>query len=102
MTGTLSRAGKLDTEQVNGPGGDDFDWDGVDWRAVEDDVRRLRQRIFKASQAQDLKRVRNLQKLMLRSWSNTLVSVRRVTQRNVGRMTAGEVRDCFRTRDPHG
>lgn len=89
MTGTLSRAGKLDTEQVNGPGGDDFDWDGVDWRAVEDDVRRLRQRIFKASQAQDLKRVRNLQKLMLRSWSNTLVSVRRVTQRNVGRMTAG-------------
>ena len=61
MTGTLSRAGKLDTEQVNGPGGDDFDWDGVDWRAVEDDVRRLRQRIFKASQAQDLKRVRNLQ-----------------------------------------
>ena len=32
---------------------------------------------------------RNLQKLMLRSWSNTLVSVRQVTQRNTGRKTAG-------------
>ena len=32
---------------------------------------------------------RNLQKLMLRSWSNTLVSVRQVTQRNAGGRTAG-------------
>ena len=32
---------------------------------------------------------RNVQKLMLRSWSNTLVSVRQVTQRNAGRRTAG-------------
>src|ERR1035441_3092584 len=29
------------------------------------------------------------QKLMLRSWSNALVSVRQVTQRNAGRHTAG-------------
>ena len=34
-------------------------------------------------------RVRQLQKLMLRSRSNTLVSVRRVTERNAGRLTAG-------------
>ena len=27
--------------------------------------------------------------MMLRSWANTLVSVRQVTQRNAGRMTAG-------------
>jgi RNA-directed DNA polymerase len=33
---------------------------------VEEDVRRLRQRIFAASQAGDLKKVRSLQKLMLR------------------------------------
>ena len=31
----------------------------------------------------------DLQKLMLRSWHNTLVSVRQVTQRNTGRKTAG-------------
>src|SRR6266700_2573753 len=64
-------------------------WDKVDWRAQEGQVRRLRQRIFTAAQEQDWPRVRNLQKLMLRSRSNTLVSVRQVTQRNTGRKTAG-------------
>jgi len=74
---------------VNGPEDDRLDWDAISWRAVEDDVRRLRQRIFKASQAGNLKQVRNLQKLMLRSRSNTLLSVRQVTERNAGRATAG-------------
>ncbi len=77
------------TVVVNGPEDDSRGWLGVDWRAAEANVRRLRQRIFVASQAGDLKRVRNLQKLMLRSWSNTLVSVRRVTELNAGRKTAG-------------
>ena len=61
----------------------------MDWRAAEANVRRLRQRILTASQAGDLKRVRNLQKLMLRSRSSALVSVRRVTELNAGRKTAG-------------
>jgi len=74
---------------VNGPEDVPFDWHAVDWRRVEDDVRRLRQRIFTASKAGDLARVRNLQKLMLRSRANTVLSVRRVTERNAGRMTAG-------------
>ncbi len=90
---TTARADKLDTTSVNGPHGDDLgwdlNWDAVPWSVVEDDVRRLRQRIFKASQAGDLKRVRSLQKLMLRSRSNTLHSVRRVTQHNAGRKTPG-------------
>ena len=38
--------GKLDTVTVNGPEGEVLDWDAVDWRRVEDDVRRLRQRLF--------------------------------------------------------
>jgi RNA-directed DNA polymerase len=74
---------------VNGPEDYFLDWDAINWRTTEDDVRRLRQRIFTASQAGDLKRVRNLQKLMLRSRANTLLSVRRVTERNAGRKTAG-------------
>jgi len=61
----------------------------VDWRAAEDRVRRLRQRIFAATRAGDHKRVRSLQKLVLRSLSNTLLSVRQVTERNVGRLTPG-------------
>ena len=74
---------------VNGPEDVGLDWDAVDWRYHQEQVRRLRQRIFKATQDGDLKRVRNLQKLMLRSRSNTLVSVRQVAQRNAGRATAG-------------
>jgi RNA-directed DNA polymerase len=85
--------GKLDTS-VNGPAGPGpvFDrdaWDQVDWREHEQRVRRLRCRIFKAVQGGDLATARNLQKLVLRSWSNTLISVRQVTQRNTGRRTAG-------------
>jgi RNA-directed DNA polymerase len=65
------------------------DWSSVNWRKANRQVRNLRQRIFRASQAGDLHKVRSLQKLMLRSYSNTLVSVRRVTQINKGRNTAG-------------
>jgi RNA-directed DNA polymerase len=74
---------------ANGPEDSCFGWHAIDWRRVEHDVRRLRQRIFTASKAGDLARVRSLQKLMLRSRANTLLSVRRVTERNAGRMTAG-------------
>jgi RNA-directed DNA polymerase len=92
----LDTATMLDTTEVadiaavvNGPEDESLDWDAVGWRHVEQNVRRLRQRIFAASRAGDLKRVRNLQKLMLRSRSNALVAVRRVTELNAGRMTAG-------------
>jgi len=61
----------------------------VDWRHQEEQVRRLRGRIFKAVRDGDWPAARNLQKLMLLSWANTLVSVRQVTQRNTGRRTAG-------------
>jgi len=84
---------KLDVATVaaamNGPEGEDLDWRSIDWAQVEGDVRRLRQRIFTASRAGDTRKVRNLQKLMLRSRANALVSVRRVTERNAGRTTAG-------------
>ncbi len=74
---------------VNGPEDGPLDWHGINWAEREDNVRRLRRRIFKASQEGDLKKARNLQKLMLRSHSNTLVSVKRVTQHSSGRKTAG-------------
>jgi RNA-directed DNA polymerase len=80
---------KLDTMVVSGPEDETLDWRQVDWRRAERNVWRLRQRIFTASKAGDLPRVRRLQKLMLRSRSNALVSVRRVTERNAGRLTAG-------------
>src|ERR1035437_2292754 len=92
MTMTPEPKRKLEataTVVANGPEDANLGWRQIDWRACEASVRRLRQRIFTASQAGDLKRVRNLQKLMLCSRSNTLISVRRVTERNAGRLTAG-------------
>src|SRR6266550_3579914 len=65
------------------------DWNAIDWRKANRTVRNLRQRIFRAAQEGNLKKVRSLQKLMVKSYSNRLVSVRRVTQMNAGRNTPG-------------
>jgi len=73
---------------ANGPKGRTV-WDLVDWREANRIVTNLRQRIFRAARANDHRRVRSLQKLMLRSRSNILMSVRRVTQVNAGRNTPG-------------
>lgn len=65
------------------------DWNTVNWRCANRNVRRLRQRIFRATQTGDWEKVQSLQRLMLRSYSNTLLSVCRVTQTNQGRTTPG-------------
>lgn len=64
-------------------------WDDISWKKAYRVVRNLRRRIFRATQEGEDKKLRNLQKLMLRSYSNILVSVRRVTQINDGKKTAG-------------
>src|SRR6516162_6096591 len=71
---------------ANGPKGRTI-WDLVDGRDAGEYVTSLRQRTFKAARANDLRKVRSLQKLMLRNHSNILMSVRRVTQVNVGKNT---------------
>src|SRR5258707_15846737 len=84
--------GMLDTS-VSGPEGlplfDGDAWERTDWCHHEEQVGRLRGRIFQAVRDGDWPRARSRQKLMLRSWSNTLVSVRQVTQPNTGPRTAG-------------
>ncbi len=64
-------------------------WNTINWRKANRTVRNLRHRIFRATQEGTLKRVRSLQKLMLKSYSNRLVSVRRVAQINAGKNTPG-------------
>lgn len=89
---TSASAGTLDAAtsvSVNGPQGLAVDWDQIDWDRAEAQVRRLRQRIFTASRAGDHRKVRSLQRLMLRSGANALIATRRVTQINRGRRTAG-------------
>src|SRR3954453_8140673 len=64
-------------------------WSSVDWTATEAVVQHLRDRIFRAAKAGDGARVKNLQKLLVRSRSAKLLAIRQVTQRNAGRNTPG-------------
>ena len=65
------------------------DWADINWKLVRRRVKNLRQRIFRATQEQKWKKVRSLMKLMLRSYSNLLLAVRRVTQENQGKKSWG-------------
>jgi len=87
-TSPTARAVGAGVVMVNGPEDEVTDWLSIDWQRVEDDVGRLRRRIFTATRDGDLKKVRNLQKLMLRSRANAVLSVRRVAEVNAGRATA--------------
>jgi RNA-directed DNA polymerase len=78
------------------------DWNAIDWRKANRAVRNLRHRIFRATQEGNLKKVRSLQKLMLKSYSNRLVSVRRVTQINAGKKTPGVDKLVIKTPEARG
>lgn len=64
-------------------------WEKIDWHKVERYVFKLQKQIFKASRQGNKKKVRQLQKTLMRSWSNRLIAVRRITQDNRGKKTAG-------------
>ena len=65
------------------------EWNQTDWQKLERKVFKLQKRIFQASSRGDLKAVRRLQKTLMRSWSARMLAVRRVTQDNQGKNTAG-------------
>jgi RNA-directed DNA polymerase len=64
-------------------------WQDINWKKVERQVFKLQKRIFRASSCGDVKKVHRLQKLLLKSYSAKALSVRRVTQDNQGKKTAG-------------
>ena len=65
------------------------DWAFIEWKPIMKRVRNLRQRIYRATQNEQWNKVRSLMKLMIRSYSNLLLSVHRVTQLNKGKNTPG-------------
>lgn len=67
----------------------ELDWGTIQWKQVTTRVNKLRKRIFRATTQKKWNTVRSLMKLMLRSYSNLLLSIRRVTQLNKGKNTPG-------------
>jgi RNA-directed DNA polymerase len=64
-------------------------WGMIDWRKIYKYVKKLRQRIFRAEQLGQKRKVRKLQRLMIRSKANLLLSIKKVTQINKGKKTPG-------------
>src|SRR4051812_46134835 len=67
------------------------EWRDIDWPMVEKDVYGLQRRIYRASKEKDGEHglIHRLQRLLMGSWSAKCLAVRRVTQDNQGKKTAG-------------
>ena len=66
-----------------------YEWKTLPWRKLERRVFKLQKRIYRASLRGDVSAVRRLQRLMMKSWAAKCLAVRRVTQDNQGKKTAG-------------
>lgn len=66
-----------------------YEWKTLPWRKIERQVFKLQKRIYQAERRGDVKAVHRLQRLMMKSWSAKCLAVRRVTQDNQGKRTAG-------------
>ena len=75
------------TDSVNQGGTED--WQQIPWRQLEKRVFKLQKRIYQASQRGDVRTVHQLQKTLVTSWSAKCLAVRKVTQENQGKKTAG-------------
>jgi len=82
---------------INGVNGQLTDWSQVNWKQARKIVRNLRQRIFRARKLGQFKQLRRLQKLLIKSHANLLLSVRQITQVNDGKRTAGVDKEVLNT-----
>ncbi|HTI14646.1 MAG TPA: group II intron reverse transcriptase/maturase [Dictyobacter sp.] len=64
-------------------------WNNIPWHKLEQHCFRIQKRIFRASQRGKTRAVHKLQKLLMKSQSARILAVRRVTQDNQGKKTAG-------------
>ncbi len=65
------------------------EWKDLPWKMIQRTVWKLQKRIFRAVQRGDQRAVHRLEHLLMKSWSAKCLAVRRVTQDNRGKKTAG-------------
>jgi RNA-directed DNA polymerase len=66
-----------------------YEWNDIPWRKLERNIFKLQNRIYQASCRGETQAVHKLQRLLIKSRSAVLLAVRRVTQDNQGKRTAG-------------
>ena len=66
-----------------------YEWKDIAWKKIQVKVFKLQRRIYRASLSGDVKKVHRLQRLLMKSWYAKCLAVRRVTQDNQGKKTAG-------------
>ena len=66
-----------------------YEWNMINWKKIQRNVFKLQKRIYQASQRGDVTSMRKLQKLLLKSNAAKLLAIRKVTQDNQGKKTAG-------------
>ena len=66
-----------------------YGWNTLSWKKIERVVFKLQKRIYQAQCCGNVRRVRSLQRLLMTSRSAKRLAVRRVTQDNQGKKTAG-------------
>ncbi len=76
-----------------------YGWKDLPWKQFERQVFKLQKRIYRASQRGDVKTVHQLQRLLMQSRASRYLAVRRVTQDNQGKKTAGV--DGVKALPPH-
>lgn len=80
---------KVETETMNAEKPSIGCWESTPWRKLEKVVYRLQKRIYRASQRGNVRAVHSLQRLLMKSEAARMLAVRRVTQDNQGKNTAG-------------
>jgi RNA-directed DNA polymerase len=65
------------------------EWSQLNWRKIQKVVWKLQKRIYQAYVNGEVRKGRRLQKTLIKSYYNRLLSVRKVTQDNQGKKTAG-------------
>jgi len=65
------------------------EWKQLPWKSLEQQVFKLQKRIYRASRRGDVTTVHHLQRFLMRSWAARCLAVRKVTQDNRGKKTAG-------------
>lgn len=66
-----------------------YKWNTIPWKEIERKVFKLQKRIYQASIRNEISKVHKLQKLLISSWSAKCLAIRKVSQDNRGKKTAG-------------